>query len=49
MHFLRVPVVKLQRVEEIYPAILREGKVSAGRGAIISRTGTEPGYRNGLR
>ena len=29
MQFLRVPVVKLQRVEEIHPAILRESTVSA--------------------
>jgi hypothetical protein len=29
MQSLRVPVVKLQRVEEIYPALLREGVVSA--------------------
>jgi hypothetical protein len=44
MHSMRVSVVKLQGVEEIYPAILRESKVSAAQGGIISRRGTEPGY-----
>jgi len=29
MQSLRVPVVKLERVEKIYPSILREGVVSA--------------------
>jgi hypothetical protein len=29
MQSMRVPVVKLQMVEEIYPSILREGMVSA--------------------
>jgi len=28
MQFLRVPIVKLQRAEAIYPAILKEGVVS---------------------
>jgi hypothetical protein len=44
MHSLRVPVVKLLRVEEVYPAILRESKVSAAQGGIISRRGTDPDY-----
>jgi hypothetical protein len=29
MESLRVPVVKLQRVEEVYPGVLRESRVSA--------------------